>query len=162
MHHFGFLVESQLKTFSFRTHLQDSPLSSKVAMFNNQANQHQQSQLLNPFSHDGRASSPKPTFSKDQYGKPLAGSLTEMRGQKANMHVMKEMLELCQIIDSEGYVVKDEPTMRVIPFGELFNVSGFHFPLTCSPLTDIIFSRFTTTFRTRLSASSCVPVNTSC
>ncbi|KAH8281257.1 hypothetical protein KR018_003024 [Drosophila ironensis] len=103
----------------------DSPLSSKVAMFNNQATQHKQNQLLNPFSQDGRASSPKPTFSKDQYGKPLAGSLTEMRGQKANMHVMKEMLELCQIINSEGYDVKDEPTMRVIPFGELFNIYNY-------------------------------------
>ncbi|KAL7743175.1 hypothetical protein ACLKA6_016308 [Drosophila palustris] len=103
----------------------ESPLSSKVAMFNNQATQHKQSQLLNPFSHDGRAPSPKPTFSKDQYGKPLAGSLTEARGQKANMHVMKEMLELCQIISSEGYVVKDEPTMRVIPFGELFNIYNY-------------------------------------
>ncbi|KAH8235388.1 hypothetical protein KR038_006204, partial [Drosophila bunnanda] len=105
--------------------LQDSPLSSKVAMFNNQATQHKQSQLLNPFSGDGRASSPKPTFSKDQYGKPLAGSLTEARGQKANMHVMKEMLELCQIINSEGYDVKDEPQMRVIPFGELFNIYNY-------------------------------------
>ncbi|EDX01409.1 proteoglycan 4 isoform X1 [Drosophila yakuba] len=103
----------------------DSPLSSKVAMFNNQATQHKQSQLLNPFSQDGRAASPKPTFSKDQYGKPLAGSLTEMRGQKANIHVMKEMLELCQIINSEGYDVKDEPTMRVIPFGELFNIYNY-------------------------------------
>ncbi|XP_030381358.1 titin [Scaptodrosophila lebanonensis] len=103
----------------------DSPLSSKVAMFNNQATQHKQSQLLNPFSQDGRASSPKPTFSKDQYGKPLAGSLTEMRGQKANIHVMKEMVELCQIISSEGYEVKDEPTMRVIPFGELFNIYNY-------------------------------------
>ncbi|EDW27549.1 GL20214 [Drosophila persimilis] len=103
----------------------DSPLSSKVAMFNNQATQHKQSQLLNPFSQDGRASSPKPTFSKDQYGKPLAGSLTEARGQKANMHVMKEMLELCQIINTEGYDVKDEPGMRVIPFGELFNIYNY-------------------------------------
>ncbi|EDX16902.1 GD16590 [Drosophila simulans] len=94
-------------------------------MFNNQATQHKQSQLLNPFSQDGRAASPKPTFSKDQYGKPLAGSLTEMRGQKANIHVMKEMLELCQIINSEGYDVKDEPTMRVIPFGELFNIYNY-------------------------------------
>ncbi|XP_017484545.1 PREDICTED: mucin-7 [Rhagoletis zephyria] len=56
---------------------------------------------------------------------PLAGSLTEMRGQKANMHVLREMLELCQIIDSEGYNVKDEPTMRVIPFGELFNIYNY-------------------------------------
>lgn len=104
----------------------ESPLSSKVAMFNNQAQQHKTSQSLNPFSQPGsRASSPKPTFSKDEYGKPLAGSLTEMRGQKANMHVMREMLELCQIISSEGYDVKDEPTMRVITFGELFNIYNY-------------------------------------
>lgn len=50
-----------------------------------------------------------------------------MRGQKANIHVLKEMLELCQIIDSEGYDVKDEPEMRVIPFGELFNVREIFF-----------------------------------
>ncbi|XP_075154762.1 uncharacterized protein LOC142228265 isoform X2 [Haematobia irritans] len=94
-------------------------------MFNQQVNQHKQSQLLNPFAQtDGRVS-PKPTFSKDEYGKPLAGSLTEMRGQKANIHVLKEMLELCQIIDSEGYNVKDEPGMRVIPFGELFNIYNY-------------------------------------
>ncbi|XP_012158650.1 uncharacterized protein KIAA0754 isoform X1 [Ceratitis capitata] len=103
----------------------DSPLSSKVAMFNKQTQQHQKQQLLNPFSGVSGRVSPKPTFSKDEYGKPLAGSLTEMRGQKANMHVMREMLELCQIIDSEGYNVKDEPNMRVIPFGELFNIYNY-------------------------------------
>uniref|UniRef100_A0A1A9W290 Costars domain-containing protein n=1 Tax=Glossina brevipalpis TaxID=37001 RepID=A0A1A9W290_9MUSC len=103
----------------------DSPLSSKVAMFNNQVQQHKQSQLLNPFSQsDGRAS-PRPTFSKEEYGKPLAGSLTEMRGHKANIHVLKEMLELCQIISSEGYPVQDDPGMRVIPFGELFNIYNY-------------------------------------
>lgn len=48
---------------------QDSPLSSKVAMFNKQVNQHTDSQLLNPFAQvDGRAS-PKPKFSKEEYGK---------------------------------------------------------------------------------------------
>uniref|UniRef100_A0A1I8Q0U3 Costars domain-containing protein n=2 Tax=Stomoxys calcitrans TaxID=35570 RepID=A0A1I8Q0U3_STOCA len=103
----------------------DSPLSSKVAMFNNQVSAHKQSQLLNPFAQTDGRSSPKPSFSKDEYGKPLAGSLTEMRGQKANIHVLKEMLELCQIIDSEGYNVKDEPEMRVIPFGELFNIYNY-------------------------------------
>ncbi|XP_011176855.2 uncharacterized protein LOC105208611 isoform X1 [Zeugodacus cucurbitae] len=103
----------------------DSPLSSKVAMFNKQTQQHQQQQLLNPFSTANGRVSPKPTFSKGEYGKPLAGSLTEMRGQKANMHVLREMLELCQIIDSEGYNVKDEPKMRVIPFGELFNIYNY-------------------------------------
>ncbi|KAL5275322.1 ABRA family protein [Megaselia abdita] len=106
-------------------HIVDTSLSSKVAMFNKQANQHKENQLLNPFSGETGRRSPKPSFSKDEYGKPLAGSLTEARGQKANIHVIREMLELCQIIDSEGYVVKDEPSMRVIPFGELFNIYNY-------------------------------------
>ncbi|XP_055857400.1 uncharacterized protein LOC129920189 isoform X2 [Episyrphus balteatus] len=101
---------------------EESPLSSKVAMFNNAVSKHQESQHLNPFSQSGVGGLPKPTFKKGEYGKPLAGSLTEQRGQKANIHVLKEMLELCQIIDSEGYDVKDEPEMKVIPFGELFNI----------------------------------------
>lgn len=53
----------------------------------------------------------------------MAGSLTEARGQKANMHVFREMLELCQVIYSEGYTHdKEHPKLRVILFGELFNV----------------------------------------
>lgn len=56
--------------------------------------------------------------------RPIAGSLTEARGQKANMHVFKEMLELCQIVNSEGYPqTEEDPTLKFIPFGELFNVS---------------------------------------
>lgn len=49
---------------------QDAPLSSKVAMFNNAVSQHNDSQMLNPFSQaaDGRKS-PKPKFSKEEYGK---------------------------------------------------------------------------------------------
>lgn len=55
--------------------------------------------------------------------RPIAGSLTEARGQKANIHVFKEMLELCQIIKSEGYAHdKENPKLKVILFGELFNV----------------------------------------
>lgn len=61
-------------------------------------------------------------FSDFRFFRPIAGSLTEARGQKANMHVFKEMLELCQIINTEGYVSKDQPELAFIPFGELFNV----------------------------------------
>lgn len=55
--------------------------------------------------------------------RPIAGSLTEARGQKANIHVFREMLELCEIINSEGYSHCEEtPKLKVILFGELFNV----------------------------------------
>lgn len=57
------------------------------------------------------------------FNRPIAGSLTAARGQKANMHVFKELLELCQIVNSEGYPqTKEDPSLRFIPFGELFNV----------------------------------------
>lgn len=56
--------------------------------------------------------------------RPIAGSLTEARGQKANMHVFKEMLELCEVIWQMGYSHDQEtPQLKVILFGELFNVS---------------------------------------
>lgn len=53
----------------------------------------------------------------------MVGSLTEARGQKANIHVLREMLQLCEVIDSGGFAFDDEnPDLKVIPFGELFNV----------------------------------------
>ena len=54
----------------------------------------------------------------------MAGSLTEARGQKANIHVFREMQELCEVINTSGESVsKEEPELKVILFGELFNVS---------------------------------------
>lgn len=72
--------------------------------------------------------------------RPIAGSLTEARGQKANMHVFKEMLELCQIINTEGYVSKDQPELAFIPFGELFNVSVLASAQQKKPVTNIIIN----------------------
>lgn len=55
--------------------------------------------------------------------RPVSGSLTEARGQKANIHVYKEILELCHVIDSEGAAYGDETAkLKAIPFGELFDV----------------------------------------
>lgn len=102
---------------------QDSPLSSKVAMFNNVANRHQENQLLNPFSQGDGRRSPRPQFSKEEYGKPKEGSKTEARGQKAHINVFKDMLELCEVVHSSGVPNPDDNDMRVILFGELFNVS---------------------------------------
>lgn len=96
-------------------------------MFNQRANSHQANQLLNPFSTemDGRTS-PRPQFSKSEYGRPIAGSLTEQRGQKANIHVFREMCELCCVINDSGAPVDEEDPKgaKFIFFGELFNVSG--------------------------------------
>lgn len=40
------------------------------------------------------------------------------------MHVFKEMLELVQVINTEGFPIEDDkPELKGILFGELFNVS---------------------------------------
>lgn len=135
---------------------------------------------MNPFVNN--RTSPRPKFSKEEYGKwvsshltkrqtpsfrmstqidlfvycfssenisvhrPIAGSLTEARGQRANIHVFKEMLELCEIINSEGFShCKETPKLKVILFGELFNVRhGKHNLNPFYKLTDSILSnRFT-------------------
>ncbi|KAK9721453.1 Costars [Popillia japonica] len=104
----------------------DSPLSSKIALFNAHANGHQQKQTINPFSNDIKNMN-KRHFSKDEYGRPEKGSLSESRGFKATAQVCKEMLELCEMIDLYGERLftplenPDDPR-KVISFGDLFTL----------------------------------------
>ncbi|XP_039280842.1 uncharacterized protein LOC120350620 [Nilaparvata lugens] len=117
-------------------------LADKVSKFNSQINRHLESQQLNPFSGQfSRSPSPRP-FAKDEYGKPVAGSLTEVRGHRAQSHICKEVLELCEIIQELGEYNKrqrekhrdpndeddeddipDDGTI-IVTFGELFQVSS--------------------------------------
>ncbi|XP_044266582.1 actin-binding Rho-activating protein-like isoform X1 [Tribolium madens] len=106
----------------------DSPLSSKVALFNAVANKHIQSQAVNPFSNDCKAGGlPRPKISKEEYGRPARGSLSEARGFKATAQVCREILELCEIIHEQGEPLftpeekPDDPRI-VISFGELFSL----------------------------------------
>lgn len=106
----------------------DSPLKSKVALFNNFADRHIQGQSINPFSNGSQAGSlPRPSISKEEYGKPPKGSLSEIRSLKATIHVSREMLELCQVIDQCGerlFSVEEKPNdpRKVISFGDLFAI----------------------------------------
>ncbi|XP_014257040.1 actin-binding Rho-activating protein-like [Cimex lectularius] len=107
-------------------------LGDMISKFNAQANAHQQSQSLNPFS-GGFSRSPSPRPSKEEYGKPVAGSKTEERGIRAKSHVCREILELCECIydvgtynnqvrkkdEGEDYV--DDGTI-IVSFGELFEI----------------------------------------
>lgn len=104
-------------------------LSDKVSMFNERASRHAESQTLNPFSgRFSRSPSPRPQFSKEEYGKPVAGSLTEQRGQKAYSHISREILELCTVINDCGTVQHkrknhpDDVECVTITFGELFHI----------------------------------------
>ncbi|XP_078035749.1 actin-binding Rho-activating protein isoform X1 [Augochlora pura] len=95
-------------------------LSDKVAMFNQVANQHKDKQSKNPFTSGLNLE--KKTFSKEEYGRPKAGSLTDIRGRKAAAHILKEVVELCEIIYQEGTPCRDHPEITAITFGDLFNL----------------------------------------
>ncbi|XP_014210810.1 actin-binding Rho-activating protein isoform X1 [Copidosoma floridanum] len=95
-------------------------LGDKVAMFDQHAAKHISSQSKNPFSSG--LNLPKPTFSKEEYGRPAAGSLSDIRGRKASAHVFKEMIELCDVIHQNGTPCRDQPDIMGITFGDLFNI----------------------------------------
>lgn len=106
----------------------DSDLKSRVALFNNFANNHTHRQSINPFSNDKCVSNlPRPKISKEDYGKPPKGSLSEQRAFKATIQVCKEMLQLCEVIDQcgeplfEAHEKQDDPR-KVISFGQLFSI----------------------------------------
>ncbi len=64
--------------------------------------------------------------SDPDYGRPQAGTKTAERGQRANRHVHKEILELCEVIYMHGFPMEDddgaeeEDGMTVMFFGDLF------------------------------------------
>ena len=95
-------------------------LSDKVAMFNQKANTHKDTQGKNPFTSGLNLEKRK--FSKDEYGRPVAGSLTDIRGRKAAAHILKEVVEICEVIYQEGTPCRDQPEIIAITFGDLFNI----------------------------------------
>ncbi|KAI4502683.1 hypothetical protein M0802_002595 [Mischocyttarus mexicanus] len=95
-------------------------LGAKVAMFDQYANKHKDAQSKNPFTSGLNIDKPK--FSKDEYGRPTAGSLSDIRGRKANAHILREILELCDIIYQNGTPCRDQPDITGITFGDLFNI----------------------------------------
>lgn len=66
------------------------------------SSEHQESQKLNPFSHDSRGSVVAPQRGHDDYGRPQQGSLTEKRGKEAHIHVCREVQKLCEVIRAIG------------------------------------------------------------
>ncbi|XP_032690292.1 actin-binding Rho-activating protein-like isoform X1 [Odontomachus brunneus] len=99
---------------------EEESLGAKVAMFNQYASKHKDKQSKNPFTSGLNIEKPK--FSKEEYGRPEAGSKSDIRGRKANAHVLKEILELCEIISQEGTPCQDQPDVIGITFGDIFNI----------------------------------------
>ncbi|VDM99843.1 unnamed protein product, partial [Onchocerca ochengi] len=71
----------------------------------------------NPFSSTYMI--PKYDTHAQDYGRPKHGSKTEARGIKAGDYVMREVLFLCEIINTHA---QGEPPNRIIKFGPLFYI----------------------------------------
>ncbi|CAH0557187.1 unnamed protein product [Brassicogethes aeneus] len=111
----------------------ESGLKGKVALFNQVVDKHNNNQAVNPFSQAKVGLMPKPTISKEDYGKPLKGSMSESRAYKATIAVCREMMELCDVINQCGEPlfteeeIKKDPSKAsdpriVISFGALFAI----------------------------------------
>ncbi|CAH0587971.1 unnamed protein product [Chrysodeixis includens] len=105
-----------------------SSLTDLISAFDTKAQAHTDLQKVTAFSGQFDKNH-KPTFSKDEYGKPIPGSMTEFRGAEAQARVCTEMKELCEIINEYGKTpcksllppeLKD--ATKVISFGELFTI----------------------------------------
>ncbi|XP_055328857.1 actin-binding Rho-activating protein-like [Paramacrobiotus metropolitanus] len=98
-----------------KEHIMDKPLPSvrrrsrdlavaakdRAAIFQKMAKDHAERQLDNPFSDhhpDGKVRMKKIDKNDPNYGKPLEGSSTARRGQEADVHIKKEIQQLCEII----------------------------------------------------------------
>lgn len=97
----------------------DAALTDRVKQWQQFADDHQQNQLINPFSNwEGACHRQKLSKDDENYGKPVSGSKTEFRGKQADEHISREVTELCYVISDLGKH-EDEGTV-VITFGELF------------------------------------------
>ncbi|CAJ0599429.1 unnamed protein product [Cylicocyclus nassatus] len=75
----------------------------------------------NPYSE--RYDTPHYDKHAPDYGRPPPGSKTEARGIKAGIHICREILYLCELIDQNA---EGEEPHRWIKFGKLFNIYSFY------------------------------------
>jgi len=100
---------------------QDSSVSSRITLFNQHAEQHNNWMMINPFAHYNVSEMPKRSFPQEEYGRAPAGSLSEQRSLQASVRALEEILQLCDTIQKSG---QDDPIdgLRTLAFGPLFEL----------------------------------------
>ncbi|KAH8296736.1 hypothetical protein KR054_010659, partial [Drosophila jambulina] len=102
--------------------LQDTSVSSRITLFNQAAEQHQNWMMINPFAHYNVSDMPKRSFAQDEYGKPPAGSLSEQRALQASVRALEQILQLCEVIETNGEPDPADESLSRLEFGALFNL----------------------------------------
>lgn len=97
----------------------DGALTDRVKLWQQFADDHREKQLINPFSNwEGATHRQRLSKDDENYGKPVSGSKTELRGKQAGDHISREVIELCYVINDLGRRQQDGTV--TITFGELF------------------------------------------
>lgn len=100
-------------------------LSSRIAKWKHVEDEHKHKQLINPFS-EWAGSSTRTKLDKDDpnYARPVEGSMTAIRGQKAGERISGEIKQLVGIMQQYGQrQATDDGQVRYwIRFGKLFDV----------------------------------------
>ena len=91
-----------------------------IAKLNQMASKNEDTLKKNPYSGSYQFQA-FDTSAKD-YGRPPPGSKTEARGIKAGIHVCREILYLCELID--GNAEGEEPNKYIL-FGKLFLIYSY-------------------------------------
>ncbi|KAI8434134.1 hypothetical protein MSG28_012264 [Choristoneura fumiferana] len=127
-----------------RGNYRSSSLTDLISAFDTKANSHTALQKVTAFSGQFDKNI-KPTFSKEEYGKPIPGSMTEFRGAEAQARVCSEMKELCSIIHDYGkspckslLPPELQDATKVISFGELFSLLSAFYPEIQRVFQDLI------------------------
>ncbi|XP_043209613.1 uncharacterized protein LOC122374741 [Amphibalanus amphitrite] len=98
-----------------------SDVGAKMSMFDNKAKMHKENQMINPFSDwDGSGTRRKLSRDDPDYGKPLEGSKTAERGRQAQLQMISDMVELCDVIFDCG--VRSPDGRGAICFGDVFRL----------------------------------------
>ncbi|XP_062595256.1 actin-binding Rho-activating protein-like [Saccostrea cucullata] len=94
-------------------------ISKRVNQWQKFFDEHEQKQKINPFSEwEGASHRQKLDKNDPNYGRPVEGSMTEYRGQKAGELISGEIVELCHVIADLGQ--KNADGTFSISFGNLF------------------------------------------
>eukprot|EP00794_Sanderia_malayensis_P010778 gene10778-11931_t len=98
-------------------------LDDKVNIWEQKLKEHREKQLINPFSEwEGASHREKLSLENENYGKPVQGSFTELRGKQAHEHVSSEILTLLRIIKQNGKPNEGNDSTEIITFGRLFEI----------------------------------------
>ncbi|KAH8345735.1 hypothetical protein KR067_002851, partial [Drosophila pandora] len=101
---------------------QGSSVSSRITLFNQHAEQHQNWMMINPFAHYNVSEMPKRSFGQEEYGRAPAGSRSEQRALAANVRALQEILQLCEQIEKSGQEDTERHGGKTVAFGALFDI----------------------------------------